>query len=165
VTSTAIFGCRLVIVAHAIRSADSVLYRLSFHLVALSGGRHTECACYGEIRISIFSSANSTAIFGCRLVIVSHAIRSAEEWWWSSLWRRCQGTREEQSLLALAGRGATELTREGESSRRGPGIESTAPVRTTRAPVRTARVAEGNRETARVGAGLSAGGESAKSGK
>jgi REP element-mobilizing transposase RayT len=66
---------------------------------------------------------------------------------------------------ALAGRGAIELGREGESSRRRPGIGSAAPVRTTRAPVRTARVPEGNRESARVGAGLSAGGASAKSGK
>jgi hypothetical protein len=78
VTSASIFGCRRVIVSHAIRSADSVLYRLSFHLVALSGGRHTECACYGEIRISISSLVTSTASFGCRLVIVSHAIQSAD---------------------------------------------------------------------------------------
>jgi REP element-mobilizing transposase RayT len=65
---------------------------------------------------------------------------------------------------ALADRGATELGRDGESSRRRPGIGSAAPVvRTTRAPVRTARVAEGNRETALFGVGLSSGGASAKS--
>jgi hypothetical protein len=38
-------------------------------------------------------------------------------------------------------------------------------VRSTRAPVRTHRIAERNRETARVGVGLSSGGASAKSGK
>jgi hypothetical protein len=66
---------------------------------------------------------------------------------------------------ALAGQATTDLDRESESSRRRPRAGSAPPVRTTRAPVRTARVAEGNRQTARAGIGLSSSGASSKSRK
>ena len=93
----------------------------------------------------------------------ANLVLRAEEWRWSSLWRRCQGTQQEQSLLARwpveVPPNWVERVNQADDGRELEALRRCV----KRGPIRTATVAEGNRETARAGVGLSSGGASAKS--
>jgi putative transposase len=85
-------------------------------------------------------------------------LRAAEEWRWSSLWRRCHGTAKERSLLAtwpidVPPDWLERVNRDDEVQEE---LGITSSERATTPPARPAGVAKGNCETIGPGIGISA---------